>query len=86
MPLEGADAKQHARLHEGVRDHAVDQARQHRAPFWRCRARDIADPACHRASAAAVASRVPQGALPALHFQRARPVGLCKTGTYINMF
>ena len=80
VPVEGADAKQHARVHEGVRDHAVDRACQHRAALRRGRVGDVSDPPHHGARTAQVVAGVPQGVVVAVHLQCARPFGLCKAG------
>ena len=67
MPVEGADAKQYARVHEGVRDHAVDRARQYRATIRRGRIGDVADPPHYGASTAAFVVGMPEGAVIAVH-------------------
>ena len=73
VPFEGAHAEQHARIHEGVRDHAVHRARQHRAPLRRGRLGDLADPPHHRARATALSVGMPEGVVSAVHLQRSRP-------------
>ena len=56
--MQGAFAEQHVRVHEGVRDHAVHRAPQHRQALRR-RPRDLQNHAHHGAGSSQVMAPSP---------------------------